>query len=53
MVQEKMMGNVNLNEVLSQFRVSSKIVEYGNGHINDTYKTSTKDCILQRINNKQ
>lgn len=50
MVQEKMMGNINLNEVLSKFIVDSKIEEYGNGHINDTYRTTTKDCILQRIN---
>ena len=50
MVQEKMMGNINLNELLSKFKVNSKIEEYGNGHINDTFRTTTKDCILQRIN---
>ena len=45
-----MMGKINLNEVLSKFNVRSKIEEYGNGHINNTYRTSTSDCILQRIN---
>ena len=50
MVQEKMLGNINLNEVLSKFKANAVIEEYGNGHINDTYRTSTKDCILQRIN---
>ncbi len=41
---------IDLNYVLSQFVVDAKIETYGNGHINDTYRTSTKDCILQRIN---
>lgn len=44
------MANIDLNELLSKFGVKSKIENYGNGHINDTYKTSTNDCILQRIN---
>ena len=42
MVQEKMMGNINLNEVLSKFKVNSKIEEYGNGHINDTFRTPVR-----------
>lgn len=42
--------NLDLNYVLSKFVVNAKIESYGNGHINDTYRTSTKDCILQRIN---
>ena len=42
--------NIDLNYVLSKFILNAKIEAYGNGHINDTYRTSTKDCILQRIN---
>ena len=42
--------NIDLNYVLSKFILNAKIETYGNGHINDTYRTSTKDCILQRIN---
>ncbi len=42
--------NIDLNDVLDKFAVHAKIEEYGNGHINDTYRTSAKDCILQRIN---
>lgn len=44
------MAKIDLNEVLSKFAVKSRIEGYGNGHINDTYRTSTNDCILQRIN---
>lgn len=46
------MANLNLSEILSKFDLKTTIENYGNGHINDTYKTSTKDCILQRINTK-
>lgn len=41
---------IDLNEILSKFDIESKIEEYGNGHINDTYRTSANDYILQRIN---
>ncbi|MBO5059427.1 MAG: aminoglycoside phosphotransferase family protein [Clostridia bacterium] len=44
------MSKIDLNQVLSKFNVDSKIEEYGNGHINDTYRTTLNDCILQRIN---
>lgn len=42
--------NIDLNEILAKFAVKARIEEYGNGHINDTYRTEAKDCILQRIN---
>ena len=42
---------MELNEILSKFRVETEISEYGNGHINDTYLCdSTPRYILQRIN---
>ncbi len=41
---------IDLNNILSKFDIESKIEEYGNGHINDTYRTSSDDYILQRIN---
>ncbi len=40
----------DLHDILSKFRVSSTISEYGNGHINDTYCTENPRYILQRIN---
>lgn len=44
------MNSIDLNDILSKFDIESRIEEYGNGHINDTYRTSTDDFILQRIN---
>lgn len=44
------MASIDLDYILSQFDIKSKIEVYGNGHINDTYRTSTSDYILQRIN---
>ena len=44
------MNKVDLNEVLKKFEVNSRIRQYGNGHINDTYKTEKSQYILQRIN---
>jgi len=44
------MANFELNEILSKFQVKSKIENYGNGHINDTYRTSSNEYILQKIN---
>lgn len=44
------MEKLNLNYVLSKFDIDSNIEAYGNGHINDTYRTSADDYILQRIN---
>ncbi len=41
---------IDLNKILNQFEIESKIENYGNGHINDTYLTETKNYILQRIN---
>lgn len=41
---------MDLNEILSNFSIQTKIEAYGNGHINDTYLTSTGNHILQRIN---
>ena len=43
---------IDLNDVLSKFVIDSKIENYGNGHINDTYMTETRSYILQRINTK-
>lgn len=42
--------NVDMNEILRQFNVKSKIEAYGNGHINNTYCTETPKYILQKIN---
>lgn len=41
---------IDLNAVLSKFAVDARIESYGNGHINDTYRSSNEDYILQRIN---
>ena len=41
---------VDLNKVLGEFDIESKITEYGDGHINDTYCTEHPRFILQRIN---
>ena len=40
----------NLNFILDQFVSDCKIAPYGDGHINDTYLTSSKKFILQKIN---
>ena len=40
---------MDLNEILGKFEVKTKIEEYGNGHINDTYLCESR-YILQRIN---
>lgn len=47
-----MKSQVNLNKVLKEFNIENIIENYGNGHINDTYLTQTKNYILQRINTK-
>ena len=44
------MNKKELNLILSKFNIESSIENYGNGHINDTYLTSSKKLILQRIN---
>lgn len=42
---------MELNEILSHFRVETDVHAYGNGHINDTYLCeSSPRYILQRIN---
>lgn len=41
---------IDLNSILNEFILDSEIASYGNGHINDTYITNTKNYILQRIN---
>ena len=41
---------IDLNSILNEFILDSEIDSYGNGHINDTYITNTKNYILQRIN---
>ncbi len=43
-------NKIDMNAILKQFNVKSKIEVYGNGHINDTYCTETPKFILQRIN---
>ncbi len=40
----------NLNFILDQFVSDCKIAPYGDGHINDTYLTSSKQFILQKVN---
>lgn len=42
--------NDNLAEILKQFVSDSIINPYGDGHINDTYLTSSENFILQKIN---
>lgn len=44
------MSKIDLSDILSKFNIESKIEEYGNGHINNTYLTKTPSYILQRIN---
>lgn len=39
---------MNSKEIIAQFNSDTKLVPYGNGHINDTYVT--KQLIIQRIN---
>lgn len=41
---------ININEVIEAFAVNSRVVRYGNGHINDTYLVTQDHHILQRIN---
>ena len=41
---------MNINEILGQFVVDTKISEYGDGHINDTYLSESNEYILQRVN---
>lgn len=41
---------MNLDEILNQFVIDTKIKEYGDGHINDTYLSESQEYILQRIN---
>lgn len=43
---------IDLNKILNKFNIDSKIEEYGNGHINDTYLVNPNTYILQRINTK-
>lgn len=43
---------IDLNKVMEQFEIEAKLVPYGNGHINDTYRIEASKCILQRINTK-
>ena len=45
-----MIDSVDLNKVLDNFNIDSRIEEYGNGHINDTYLVNPRSYILQRIN---
>lgn len=40
----------NLNFILDQFVSDCRIAPYGDGHINDTYLTSSKQFILQKVN---
>ncbi len=45
------MTETKLNEICSNFSISTEIHSYGNGHINDTYLCeSTPRFILQKIN---
>lgn len=41
---------MTLDEILSQFVIDTKIKEYGDGHINDTYLSESQEFILQKIN---
>lgn len=40
----------SLQYVLEQFNITSRVLPFGNGHINDTYRTEDSQFILQRIN---
>lgn len=44
-----MMGS-DLNFIMKQFLLDSKISPYGDGHINNTYLTTSRKFILQKIN---
>ena len=42
-----------IKKIATRFKLEGEYLNahpYGNGHINDTYRTEAKDCILQRIN---
>ena len=40
----------DLNFIMKQFLLDSKINPYGDGHINNTYLTTSREYILQKIN---
>ncbi len=40
----------DLNKILEQFTLDSELSPYGDGHINNTFLTKSKQYILQRIN---
>lgn len=44
------MSKIKIDEVLRNFDIEYTVEKYGNGHINDTYITASKEFILQRIN---
>ena len=44
------MNTIELNDILARFNIDSETEAYGNGHINDTYRTSDNEYILQKIN---
>lgn len=37
-------------KIIDAFDIDTKIVPYGDGHINDTYLTDSPKCILQKMN---
>lgn len=45
-----MKHEANLYSIMEQFAISSKIMPYGNGHINGTYCVEVPRVLLQRIN---
>ena len=42
----------DLNRIMEKFVINNEINPYGDGHINHTYLTKSKQYILQRINTK-
>ncbi|MBO5060386.1 MAG: aminoglycoside phosphotransferase family protein [Clostridia bacterium] len=45
-----MTKSIELQKILEKFGVAAEVELYGNGHINETYRTLSNDYILQKIN---
>ncbi len=45
-----MTKSIELQKILAKFGVAAEVELYGNGHINETYRTLSNDYILQKIN---
>ena len=43
-----MTKSIELQKILEKFGVAAEVELYGNGHINETYRTLSNDYILQK-----